>query len=510
MRVSSIILLTAVGVFAAGPARPALLLNAIWDPETTLTAPTYTSETDGAPGGQKVAVSRNRQIHVLFHSNRGGVVPQTWYKCFDPVYGWTPETCISSDVAQLQPAATPTVAVDPQGNVHVAWGPREGVQEIRYKMRTAAGVWDSISTLLSTESERIKGNPTIACTPDSHVHVVWRQLRPEGGTLLVYREKAGSEWSRPCTVEFVDSFASINAPCISPSPDNSVHLVWHGPVPNGPYRSQVYYRCRTGSFWGPREQVSVGSDSFDQSVATVAVDPTTGEPHAAWGGATDASGSRRLFHTRRTQGAWLTRDTVSEPGASRQNSPSLCFTPDGVGHVVWRGSDETAYSIIRYSERNPSGQWHLPVDLTPLPASRSWAVMNNGGSSVDSNHVYVVWTDSRSGTRRVYFRHGAPSPQGIEWDEQTHLNTVSIPGLQVFGQGRVAYVVGQAGMVQLGIYDASGRLVKPLVNRNQPPGTYKTFWDGTDVSGRRTAAGVYFCRLVAPGTQMVKKTAAVK
>ena len=51
--------------------------------------------------------------------------------------------------------------------------------------------------------------------------------------------------------------------------------------------------------------------------------------------------------------------------------------------------------------------------------------------------------------------------------------------------------------LSLKIYDVSGRLVKTLVNQEQPPlqGGYTATWNGTNNAGGDVSSGVYFCRL---------------
>jgi flagellar hook assembly protein FlgD len=45
------------------------------------------------------------------------------------------------------------------------------------------------------------------------------------------------------------------------------------------------------------------------------------------------------------------------------------------------------------------------------------------------------------------------------------------------------------------IYDATGRLVKTLVDADLQAGRYAVRWDGTDDSGARVASGAYFCEM---------------
>ncbi len=50
-------------------------------------------------------------------------------------------------------------------------------------------------------------------------------------------------------------------------------------------------------------------------------------------------------------------------------------------------------------------------------------------------------------------------------------------------------------LVQLSIFDASGRRVRTLVNGLQKPGAYRLTWDGADESRAPVASGVYFMKL---------------
>ncbi len=61
--------------------------------------------------------------------------------------------------------------------------------------------------------------------------------------------------------------------------------------------------------------------------------------------------------------------------------------------------------------------------------------------------------------------------------------------------------------VRLGLYDASGRLVRALLDGPQPAGEYRVSFDGTDAQGRRLAAGLYFVRVSRGALQMARRVA---
>jgi len=60
---------------------------------------------------------------------------------------------------------------------------------------------------------------------------------------------------------------------------------------------------------------------------------------------------------------------------------------------------------------------------------------------------------------------------------------------------RLSYAVAPAGEnVTLGVYDISGRLVKPLFRGFQAGGVHQSSWNGTDAGGARVRTGMYFIR----------------
>jgi hypothetical protein len=68
-------------------------------------------------------------------------------------------------------------------------------------------------------------------------------------------------------------------------------------------------------------------------------------------------------------------------------------------------------------------------------------------------------------------------------------------------QTTIAYDVGlRAGSVSLCVYDMQGRLVRTLVDAHQPVGRHEAVWNGRNERGVRVPSGIYFCRLLTPGT----------
>jgi hypothetical protein len=66
-------------------------------------------------------------------------------------------------------------------------------------------------------------------------------------------------------------------------------------------------------------------------------------------------------------------------------------------------------------------------------------------------------------------------------------------------------VPGEGGEVSLRVYDASGRVVKTLIDGYQPSGSRNVSWDGNNDQGKALASGIYFYRLTGPEFSESKK-----
>jgi hypothetical protein len=78
------------------------------------------------------------------------------------------------------------------------------------------------------------------------------------------------------------------------------------------------------------------------------------------------------------------------------------------------------------------------------------------------------------------------------------------------GLTHISFSLAEPNKVSLQIYDASGRIVKTLVNSQLTRGIYNLTWDGKDKTGNQVAQGIYFCRLVTDNATAIRKMTIVK
>jgi len=75
---------------------------------------------------------------------------------------------------------------------------------------------------------------------------------------------------------------------------------------------------------------------------------------------------------------------------------------------------------------------------------------------------------------------------------------------------RIAFDLSAAGRVELRIYDATGRLVRTLVDGFRDAAHHQVRWDGTDSSGFPVGSGVYFYRLHTGGLIATKRMTLIR
>jgi hypothetical protein len=78
------------------------------------------------------------------------------------------------------------------------------------------------------------------------------------------------------------------------------------------------------------------------------------------------------------------------------------------------------------------------------------------------------------------------------------------------GATTMRYTIPSKTDVSLDIYDATGRLVRRLVDDTQKPGAYSMKWDGDDTRGSKCASGIYFVKFEAGDYTSTRKTVLLK
>ena len=89
-------------------------------------------------------------------------------------------------------------------------------------------------------------------------------------------------------------------------------------------------------------------------------------------------------------------------------------------------------------------------------------------------------------------RREAPAPEGLWASPSPLAHTASVP---LFVRASdLSFTLAEAQTVQVGVYDASGGLVRRFPASTFPPGNHTISWDHRDERGREVAGGFYLAR----------------
>ena len=127
------------------------------------------------------------------------------------------------------------------------------------------------------------------------------------------------------------------------------------------------------------------------------------------------------------------------------------------------------------------------------------SIISNPDRSFYDAGLYVC-PDHPTYPRQVIFHDGAIvviDPTADCEDVGTGLthNATSVRPNPTDGIARIAFDLPEPVTIRLALYDATGRIVRTLVDGHQTQGSHTIDWDGKDEAGRSLPNGVYFCRI---------------
>jgi len=247
-----------------------------------------------------------------------------------------------------------------------------------------------------------------------------------------------------------------------------------------------------------------------------------------------------LFFDGDTSELWVTDVRHADPGAL-ETSEVATHTVTVVGpsqlKITMVFTDEAA---ALGATLTPVNDLDMEVTLNGIGEGPGWkgnvfadGSSATGGSFDPLNNVEMVLLPTPAPgmyTITVYARQVVGASQGyaivVSGDLATATAGVADAGASIarlrlapvrpnpfsFAPGaQLEFALPRTGDASLEVYDASGRLVRRLVQGALPAGAHSTAWDGLDAGGHPAPAGVYLVRLAQPGfTPQVEKAVLVR
>lgn len=246
--------------------------------------PSYLIEPDIAPSGigsRTIARCSNGQLWCCYLVN-DGANDQVWVSYSDDGgLTWTAEQMTVVAAAQFPPS----LAIDSQDNIHLVWfgngwGANPGITNIQYRRRTTAG-WDAQLGL--TDDTIRRASPSIAVDSQDNVHIAWDGSDlglPFVNRSIFYREWIAAGWQPVETVIF-NATNGQQLGQIALGSDDVIHVLWVGGGwgANPAFNNVQYIRKVTG-VWQPREPVT--DIAANQDMPAIALDAAD-NIYTTWG-----------------------------------------------------------------------------------------------------------------------------------------------------------------------------------------------------------------------------------
>ena len=304
-----------------------------------------------------------------------------------------------------------SVAVDPEGNIHVAFvdpgltGIFEEYQIYYQRREQSTGTWTT-AKFISEGSNHISAYPSICADLSGNVHIVWQDQADLNGSGLgdaniFYRkwDKDLSSWS---SIQYISTESTSHAsiPDLAVDYMGNVHVCWQdlSDYLSCGVDSDIFYKRWDVSLnsWTNTSVVSTES-SAESSFSSIDVDPV-GTVHIAWQEQDNYLGSGNdydICYKRRDSNSWSTATVVSTESTANSVRPEIAIDLVGNAHIVW--TDWTNYA----NAGNDADIWYKRWDSTFSAWTYSEIISTDGVNdskipSIDVNEygVYVAWEDA--------------------------------------------------------------------------------------------------------------------
>ena len=203
-------------------------------------------------------------------------------------------------------------------------------------------------------------------------------------------------------------------------------------------------------------------------------------------------------------------------GFSASNAGMYCgayyttrLATDPAGTVSATGTLQAGTDFYKRFFGGPRNRWgdYSGIALCPAGESDFWVFNEYAGPRGNAGNGSQGAEDGRWFTKIGVFRVKAPTAAG-DTPAATRL-AQNVPN-PFNPSTSIAFTLSSREHVTVAIYDASGALVRTLLDEVRPAGDHDVQWDGRDGRGHVMSSGVYFYRMTAGGSTESKKMTLLK
>jgi len=331
-----------------------------------------------------------------------------FYWASEALAGWSPAKRLTWNSGYSK---YPAIAVDSNNHIHVVWGDETpGNEEIYCQKSTDGGATWSMNKRLTWNSGT-SACPTIALESNDTIHVAWCDR--SSGSFDIYHARSldgGTSWSSAHRLTYTSTGTDYPGPAMVIDSNNTIHIVWYLETPN----ANVYYKRSTdgGENWSPTMRLSWASGS--SGYPAVAVD-LNNHIYVAWQYYTP--GSFEIYYKKSIDGgaSWSSANRLTWNSGSSQG-PAIAIDSDNHIHILWWDGTPGNNEIYHRRSTDEGLSWSAAKRLTWNSGSSYEPVMTIG----PSHTIHVVWWDQSPGNYEIYYRRSPD--EGASWENQKRLN----------------------------------------------------------------------------------------
>lgn len=323
-------------------------------------AEVISTDSSGRSDDPSIAVGSSGNIHVAWSDESdildAGTDFDIFYKRFDhQASAWMPTEVISEGMGYSAGSHTPDLSLDHDGNVHVVWVDwssylDSGVGgDIYYRQRDSTSSWGAIELVSSESTEGSEFDPSLGIDAEGNVHVAWvdrTDYMGAGSDRDVWYKKRDSltgAWS-VAEVVSTESDGWSWMPTLSVDSEGNIHVAWSDDADymGAGSDEDIFYKRFdvTTSSWTATEVMTPGSTAPYCQNTDSFVDPLD-NLHLVWYCSDGEKGIKYRRWDAYAQ-SWTETQMIATESTDHTTEASVAVDSSLFVHVAW--ADWTDYS----------------------------------------------------------------------------------------------------------------------------------------------------------------------
>jgi len=304
----------------------------------------------------------------------------------------------------------PSIAVDPRGNIYVAWhDERSGSRDIYFAKSTDGGMTFGTNTRVDDTgaSASAQSIPSLSIIVDmnENIYLAWYDNRNGNNDIYFAKSTDGGATFEP-SVRVDDTGASISVqakPSVAIGSNGDIYVTWHDKR-NGSFDIYFAKSADGGATFGPNIRVDDSGTAYrDQFDPRVVVDKEE-NIYVIWHDYRHRD--HDIYFAKSTDGgdSFGANVRVDDTAFSTsfQLDPAIALDRGGNIYTAWHDKRNGNYDI--YFAKSTDGGATFGSNIRVDDTGAADSLQRSVAITVDiSGNIYVIWHDDRNGNFDIYF-----------------------------------------------------------------------------------------------------------